>query len=64
MTLDQHGDQAMLAQGADQSIEGHGREMTDGRTPLQAEAAVRGNRASRATSVASGDSARQSAAGR
>src|SRR5262249_7992859 len=43
VTPGQHGDQAVLTQGTDQAIEGHGRDMADGGTPCQAEAAVGGD---------------------
>src|SRR5512145_1565448 len=42
MTLDEDVDQTVLAQGADQTIESHGREMADGRTPCQTEPAMSG----------------------
>src|SRR5215470_11499205 len=42
-TLDQHGHQAVLPQGTEQTIKGHRGEMTDGSRPFQAEAAVGGN---------------------
>jgi len=42
MTRDQHGDQALVAQGADHTREGHRRERTDGRTPCQTETTMRG----------------------
>ena len=41
-TPGQHRDQALLAQGTDQAIEGHGRDVADHRTPFQTEAAVGG----------------------
>ena len=43
VTPGQHGDQAVLTQGTDQAREGHGRDMADGGTPCQAEAAVGGD---------------------
>ena len=43
MTLDQHGDQTMLAKGADQAIEGHWGDIADGCRPLQAESTVGGD---------------------
>jgi hypothetical protein len=42
-THDQSRDEAVLSQGTNQAIEGHGRDMADGRTPLQTEATVGGH---------------------
>ena len=42
MTLDEDVDQTVLTQGADQTIESHGRDMADGRTPFQTEPAMSG----------------------
>ena len=42
-TLDQHRNQAVLPQRADQAIESHGRDVEDHRAPLQTEAAVGGD---------------------
>ena len=41
-TLGQHRDQAVLAKGANHTIEGHRRDMADGRTPCQTETAMGG----------------------
>ncbi|HEY7712421.1 MAG TPA: hypothetical protein VIG57_20585 [Candidatus Entotheonella sp.] len=41
-TPSQHGDQTLLTQGTHQAIKGHGGEVTDRRTPLQAETAMGG----------------------
>ncbi len=41
-TPGQHGDQALLTQGTHQAIEGHGRDMADGRTPFQTETTMGG----------------------
>ena len=42
ITLDEDVAQTVLTQGADQTIESHGREMADGRTPFQTEPAMSG----------------------
>src|SRR5207302_3916667 len=41
-TPGQHGDQTLLPQRTDQTVEGHGRDMVEHRAPLQTEATVRG----------------------
>ena len=43
VTCEPHADQAMLAQGAEQAIEGHGRDVADGCAPLQTEATMGGD---------------------
>src|SRR5262249_27825650 len=40
LVVDPHGCQALLSEGTDQAIEGHGRDMANGGTPCQTEAAM------------------------
>src|SRR5712671_7880010 len=42
MTLDQHHDETVLPESADQAVEGHRRDIADCRTPLQAESSMGG----------------------